>query len=191
MRPNWPTAQWALVSWFLSLLTARLAATVIEEAKTWLVHGGALAIVCYYIVWARRCWHLLPPLPHLCPHHSDLFIDHVEFHESARRSSGLGTRCRGSHHWLGAYDWHAPFCVWFLGPHYLTTISARSAKKKKDFAIKPTYFLASVMLVMFWDIRLYDSYDLLDDENSLTWELLSIISDHKKTNHASWCRNAF
>jgi hypothetical protein len=78
-----------------------------------------------------------------------------------------------------------------LGPHYLTTISARSAKKKKDFAIKPTYFLASVMLVMFWDIRLYDSYDLLDDENSLTWELLSIISDHKKTNHASWCRNAF
>ena len=35
-------------------------------------------------------WLLLPPLPHLC----DLFIDHVEFHENARRISGLGTRCR-------------------------------------------------------------------------------------------------
>ena len=37
-------------------------------------------------------WHLIPPLLHLC----DLFIDPVEFHESARRISGLGTRCRGS-----------------------------------------------------------------------------------------------
>ena len=39
-----------------------------------------------------------------------------------------------------------------------------------DFAIKPTYFLALVMLVMFWAILLNedDSYVLLDGENSLT-----------------------
>jgi len=54
MHPNnsWPTAQWALVSWFLSLLTrgfaGGLAATLIEEATTWLVHGGALAIVLLF-----------------------------------------------------------------------------------------------------------------------------------------------
>jgi len=44
-----------------------------------------------------------------------------------------------------------------------------------DFAIKPTYFLASVMLVMFWAIRLNDSYDLLDDENSLMLSALSLL----------------
>ena len=52
-----------------------------------------------------------------------------------------------------------------------TTISARYRK----FAIKPTYFLASVMLVMFWAIRFNDSYDLLDDENSLTLSPLSLL----------------
>ena len=44
-----------------------------------------------------------------------------------------------------------------------------------DFAIKPTYFLASVMLVMFWAIRFNDSYDLLDDENSLMLSALSLL----------------
>ena len=44
-----------------------------------------------------------------------------------------------------------------------------------DFAIKPTYFLALVMLVMFWDILLNDFHDLLDDENSLTLSLLSLL----------------
>ena len=39
--------------------------------------------------------------------------------------------------------------------------------------MSPTYFLALVMLVMFWAILLYedDSYDLLDDEISLTLPL--------------------
>ena len=44
-----------------------------------------------------------------------------------------------------------------------------------DFAISPTYFLASVMLVMFWAILLNDSYDLLDDENSWTLFPLSLL----------------
>ena len=55
MRPNSrPTALWALVSWLFSLLTIEtldylamfdggLAAALMEEAATWLVHGGALA----------------------------------------------------------------------------------------------------------------------------------------------------
>jgi len=46
-----------------------------------------------------------------------------------------------------------------------------------DFVMSPTYFLALVMLVMFWAI-LYnedDSYDLLDDENSLTLSPLSLL----------------
>ena len=36
--------------------------------------------------------------------------------------------------------------------------------------MSPTYFLASVMLVMFWAILLNedDSYDLLDNDNSMT-----------------------
>ena len=103
MRPDnsRPTAQWALVSWLFSLLTLEtldsitmfaggLAAALMEEAATWLVHGGVLA----FVLAANT--YFLPPLPHLCPHHADLFIDPVEFHESARRISGLGTRCRGS-----------------------------------------------------------------------------------------------
>jgi len=57
MRPNSrPTAQWALVSWLFSLLTLEtldsvamfaggLAAALMEEAATWLVHGGVLAFV--------------------------------------------------------------------------------------------------------------------------------------------------
>ena len=51
-----PTAQWALVSWLFSLLTLEtldsvamfaggLAAALMEEAATWLVHGGSLAFV--------------------------------------------------------------------------------------------------------------------------------------------------
>ena len=44
-----------------------------------------------------------------------------------------------------------------------------------DFAIKPTYFLALVMLVMFWDILLNDFHDLLDDDNSLTLSPLSLL----------------
>ena len=65
-------------------------------------------------------WLLLPPLPHLC----DLFIDHVEFHESARRISGLGTRCRGSRHWFWAYVWHAPFCVWSWWSQHTVSLAA-------------------------------------------------------------------
>ena len=57
MRPNSrPTAQRALVSWLFSLLaletldsvtmfTGGLAAALMEEAATWLVHGGVLAFV--------------------------------------------------------------------------------------------------------------------------------------------------
>ena len=104
-RPNSrPTAQWALVSWLFSLLTLETldsaalfagglaAAALMEEgAATWLVHGGVLA----FVLAANT--YFLPPLPHLCPHHADLFIDPVEIHESARRISGLGTRRRGSH----------------------------------------------------------------------------------------------
>jgi len=44
-----------------------------------------------------------------------------------------------------------------------------------DFGMSLTYFLASVMLVMFWAIRFNDSYDLLDDENSLTLSPLSLL----------------
>ena len=57
MRPSSRlTAQWALVSWLFLLLTLEtldstamfaggLAAALMEEAETWLVHGGALAFV--------------------------------------------------------------------------------------------------------------------------------------------------
>ena len=41
--------------------------------------------------------------------------------------------------------------------------------------MSPTYFLASVMLVMFCDILLNDFHDLLDDENSLTLSPLSLL----------------
>ena len=43
--------------------------------------------------------------------------------------------------------------------------------------MSPTYFLASVMLVKFWAILLNedDSYNLLDDENSLTLSPLSLL----------------
>jgi len=44
-----------------------------------------------------------------------------------------------------------------------------------DFVMSPTYFLASVMLVMFWAIRFNDSYSLLDDENYLTLFALSLL----------------
>jgi len=57
-----------------------------EEAETWLVHGGALAFVL-----AADTYFLLS-----CTFVT--FIDPVEFHESARSISGLGTRCWGSRH---------------------------------------------------------------------------------------------
>jgi hypothetical protein len=41
--------------------------------------------------------------------------------------------------------------------------------------MSPKYFLASVMLVMFWDILLNDFHDLLDDDNSLTLSPLSLL----------------
>jgi len=41
--------------------------------------------------------------------------------------------------------------------------------------MSPTYFLASVMLVMFCDILLNDFHDLLDDENSLALSPLSLL----------------
>ena len=44
-----------------------------------------------------------------------------------------------------------------------------------DSVMSPTYFLASVMLVMFWDILFNDFHDLLDDENSLTLSPLSLL----------------
>ena len=44
-----------------------------------------------------------------------------------------------------------------------------------DFVMSPKYFLASVMLVMFWDILLNDFHDLLDDDNSLTLSPLSLL----------------
>ena len=61
-----PTTQWALVSWLFSLLTLEtldsaaifdggLAAALMEEAATWLVHGGALA----YFVLAADIFFLL------------------------------------------------------------------------------------------------------------------------------------
>jgi hypothetical protein len=70
MRPNsQPTTQWALVSWLFSLLTLEtlnstatfaggLAAALMEEAKTWLVHGGALAIVLLFELAADTTYFL-------------------------------------------------------------------------------------------------------------------------------------
>jgi len=61
-----------------------------------------------------------------------------------------------------------PFASDFLDPTTLRLLPP-------DFAISPTYFLASVMLVMFLAIRFNDSYDLLDDEISLTLSALSLL----------------
>ena len=44
-----------------------------------------------------------------------------------------------------------------------------------DSVMSPTYFLASVMLVMFWDILLNEFHDLLDDDKSLTLSPLSLL----------------
>ena len=56
-----------------------------------------------------------------------------------------------------------------------------------DFAIKlPTYFLASVMLVMFLAIRFNDSYDWLDDENSLTLSPVSLLRQSILFMAGSW-----
>ena len=71
MRPSSRlTAQWALVSWLFLLLTLEtfdsavmfaggLAAALMEEAKTWLVHGGALAIVLLFELAADTTYFLL------------------------------------------------------------------------------------------------------------------------------------
>jgi hypothetical protein len=72
MRPNsQTTAQWTLVSWLFSLLTLETPASVamfaggiatalMEEAATWLVHGGALAFVLAtdtYLLLSRTFVH--------------------------------------------------------------------------------------------------------------------------------------
>jgi hypothetical protein len=71
MRPSSRlTAQWALVSWLFLLLTLEtldstamfaggLAAALMEEAKTWLVYGGALAIVLLFELAADTTYFLL------------------------------------------------------------------------------------------------------------------------------------
>ena len=84
-------------------------------------------------------WLLLPSLPHLC----DLFIDPVEFHESARHISGLGLVVG-----TAVIDWGRTFDTRLFALDFWDP--ATLLQFPPDFAIKPTYFLASVMLVMFF-----------------------------------------
>jgi len=175
MRPNSrPTAQWALVCWLFSLLTIEtldsvatfaggLAAALMEKAATWLVHGGALAFVLAadtYFLHSRTLVHTTLTL-------SSTLLNFMRAHVvslawglvvgAAVIDSGL------------TFDTHL-FAPDFWDPTTLRQFSS-------DFVMSPTYFLALVMLVMFWAILLNedDSYDLLDDENSLTLSPLSLL----------------
>jgi len=169
MRPNSrPTAQWALVLWIFSLLTLEtldsvamfagwLATALMEEAATWLVHGGALAFEL-----ATDSYFLL----------SRTFVNFSSTMLSFMRAH-LVSLTWGLVVGAAVIDWGRTFdtrlfAFDFWDPTTLRLLSV-------DFAISPTYFLASVMLVMFWAILLNDSYDLLDDENSWTLFPLSLL----------------
>jgi len=89
---------WALVSWLFSLLTLEtldsvamfaggLAAALMEEAATWLVHGGGGALA--FVLAADTCFLLSRTFVHTTLTFSKTLL--IEFHESARRISGLGT----------------------------------------------------------------------------------------------------
>ena len=147
MRPNNSrlTAQWALVSWLFSLLTLEtldsvamfaggLAAALIEEAATWLVHGGALTFVL-----AADTYFLL----------SRTFV-----HTTLTFSSTL----------LSIMRTHVVSLAWGLvvgaavidsGPTFDTRLLAPDFWDPttlwqfwSDFVMSPTYFFASVMLII-------------------------------------------
>jgi len=163
-----PTAQRALVSWLFSLLTLEtldsaaifaggLAAALMEEAETWLVHGGALAFVLaadtYFLLSCTFVTFSSTLLSFMRAHVVSLAWGLVV--GAAVIDSGLTFDTR-----LFAPDFWDP-----------TTLRLHSS----DFVMSPKYFLASVMLVMFWDILLNDFHDLLDDDNSLTLSPLSLL----------------
>jgi len=162
-----PTAQWALVSWLFSLLTLEtldsvamfaggLAAALMEEAATWLVHGGALAFVLaadtYFLLSRTFVTFSSTLLSFMRAHVVSLAFGLVA--GAVVIDSGLKFDMR-----LFAPDFGTPL---------LRLLSS-------DFVMSPMYFLALVMLVMFWAILYNDSYDLLDDENSLTLSPLSLL----------------
>ena len=152
-----PTAQRDLVSWLFSLLTLEtldsaaifaggLAAALMEKAATWLVHGGALAFVLAadtYFLLSRSFVHTtltfsLTLLSFMRAHVVSLAFGLVV--GAVVIDSGLKFDMR-----LFAPDFGTPL---------LRLLSS-------DFVMSPMYFLALVMLVMFWAILYNDSYDLL------------------------------
>jgi len=131
----------------VAMFAGGLAAALMEEAATWLVHGGALAFVLAadtYFLLSRTFVHTtltfsLTLLSFMRAHVVSLAWGLVV--GAAVIDSGLtfGTR-------LFAPDFWDP-----------TTLR----QFLSDFVMSPTYFLASVMLVMFWAILLSknDSYN--------------------------------
>jgi hypothetical protein len=117
-----------------------LAANVIEEAKTWLVHGGALAIVILFKLAADTTYVLL----------SRTFV-----HTTLTLSSTLLSFMRAhvvSLAWglvVGAavIDSGLTFDTRLFAPDFWDPTTLR--KFSSDFVMSPTYFLTLVMLVMF------------------------------------------
>ena len=169
MRPNSrTTAQRALVSLLFLHLTLEaldsvamfaggLATALMEEAATWLVHGGALAFEL-----ATDSYFLL----------SRTFVTFSSTLLSFLRAHVVSLAW-GLVVGAAVIDWGRTFDTRLFAFDFWDPTTLRQFPP--DFAIKPTYVLASVMLVMFWAIRFNDSYDLLDDENYLTLSALSLL----------------
>ena len=168
MRPNSrPTAQRALVSWLFSLLaletldsvtmfTGGLAAALMEEAATWLVHGGVLA----FVLAADTYFLLSRTFVHTTLTFSSTLLSFMRAHVVSLAWGLVIT--------AAVIDFGLTFDTRLFAPDFWDPTTLRQFSS--DFVMSPTYFLASVMLVMFWAILLNedDTYDLLDDENSLT-----------------------
>ena len=150
MRPNsQPTAQWALVSWLFSLLTLEtldsvamfaggLAAALMEKAATWLVHGGALAFVLAadtYFLPSRTFVHTTLTF-------SSTLLSFMRAHVVSLAWGLVIT--------AAVIDFGLTFDTRLFAPDFWDPTALRQIPS--DFVMSPTYFLASVMLAMFWAI---------------------------------------
>ena len=134
-----------------------------EEAATWLVHGGALAFVLAadtYLLLSRTFVHTTLTF-------TSTLLSFMRAHVVSL-AWGLVVKA-------AVIDSGLTFDTRLFAPDLWDPTTLRQFSS--DFVMSPTYFLASVMLVMFWAILLNedDSYDLLDDENSLTLSPLSLL----------------
>jgi len=135
-----------------------------EAAATWLVHGGALA----FVLAADTYFLLSRTFVHTTLTFSLTLLSFMRAHVVSL-AWGLVVGAAVINSGLITFDTRL-FAPDFWDPTTLRQFSS-------NFVMSPTYFLASVMLVMFWAILLNedDSYVLLDGENSLTLSPLSLL----------------